>query len=261
MLKRRLIPCLFLQNGLVVRSESFTNFKQLGNPVSQIERLNAWDADELIYVDITREGAHDLKRDDLKIPSRSDTLSILRDVATRCFMPLTFGGRIRTLDTVDAFIANGADKVVINTGACLDPTLVTQVAAKYGSQAMVVALDVKKEGGDDVLYHSNGRVRVGVPLAQWAREVVERGAGELFVNSIDRDGKANGYDIDLLRRVAASVDVPVIACGGAGSFDDFIEVMEQTSVSAVAAGNIFNFTENAYSRAKASLRRAGMNVR
>src|SRR3954451_18785636 len=114
MLKRRLIPCLFLQNGLVVRSESFTSFKQLGNPVSQIERLNAWDADEMIYVDITREGAHDLKRDDLKTPSRSDTLSILRDVATRCFMPLTFGGRIRTLDTVDRFIANCADKVVVN---------------------------------------------------------------------------------------------------------------------------------------------------
>jgi cyclase len=126
---------------------------------------------------------------------------------------------------------------------------------------MVVAVDVKKVGDEYALYHSNARERFDVPLERWTREVVARGAGELFVNSIDRDGKANGYDIDLLRRVVDLVDVPVIACGGAGCFDDFIEVMEHTNVSAVAAGNIFNFTENAYSRAKASLRRAGMNVR
>lgn len=261
MLKRRLIPCLFLQNGLIVRSQEFCQFKQLGNPVSQLERLNAWNADEVIYVDITREGAYDLKRDDLKIPSRKDILSILRDVSTQCFMPLTFGGRIRSLETVDQFIANGADKVVINTGAHSNPSLISQVAEKYGSQAMVVAVDVRKEAGGYGVTIENGRTRVDQTLEDWVREAARRGAGEIFLNSIDRDGTARGYDIDLIQRVCGWVDIPVIACGGAGSFDDFVEVMKKTPASAAAAGNIFNFTENAYLRAKKRLREEGVNVR
>lgn len=261
MLKRRLIPCLFLQNGLIVRSQEFEEWKQLGNPVSQLERLNAWDADELIYVDITRDGEHDLKRDDLKTPSRRDTLAILRDVATRCFMPLTFGGRVRSLETVDALIANGADKVVLGSGAHQEPALVTRVASKYGAQATVVAIDVRRERQGWVVYRDNGRVKVDVPLEAWVRQVVDRGAGELLVSSIDRDGTASGYDLELYRQVCGWVTVPVIACGGAGTFEDFVEAMAETPVSAVAAGNIFNFTENAYRRAKTALRQAGMPVR
>ena len=261
MLKRRLIPCLFLQNGLVVRSQEFREFKVLGNPLAQLERLNDWNADELVYVDITSSGTYDLRRDDLKTPSRSDILSILEDIAQRCFMPLSFGGRIRSLETVDAFIANGADKVVINTGAYLRPELITQVAQKYGSQAMVLAVDVRREGDGHALYIENGRRRVERGLTEWLREGVERGAGEIFLNSIDRDGTASGYDLDLIDRVCATVDVPVIACGGAGSFDDFAEVLTETSCSAAAAGNIFNFTENAYVRAKKALKAAGIEVR
>jgi cyclase len=261
MLKRRLIPCLFLQNGLIVRSQEFRLFKQLGNPVSQLERLNAWGADDLIYVDITREGVYDLKRDDLAVPARHDIIDILRDIATKCFMPLSFGGRIRDLATVDRFIANGADKVVINTGAYLKPELITQVAEKYGSQAMVVAIDVKKEPQGHGVYIMNGRTRVDKPLRAWVQEAAERGAGEIFLNSIDRDGTANGYDLEVIQQVCDWVKIPVIACGGAGTFEDFMEVMEKTTVSAVAAGNIFNFTENAYLRAKKMLREAGLNVR
>lgn len=261
MLKRRLIPCLFLQNGLIVRSQGFCQFKQLGNPIGQLERLNDWNADELIYVDITRDGNYDLKRDDLKTASRSDVLSILRDIATKCFMPLSFGGRVCDLETVDTFIANGADKVIINTGAFQNPALITQVAEKYGAQAMVVALDVKKEDNGYALTIHNGRTRVDKSLDAWAREAVGRGAGELFVNSIDRDGTASGYDLDLMRRVCDLVDVPVIACGGAGTFDDFVEVLQETNVSAAAAGNLFNFTENAYLRAKKTLKQEGVNVR
>jgi cyclase len=260
-LKRRLIPCLFLQNGLIVRSQEFREYKQLGNPLSQLERLNDWNADELIYVDITREGAYDLKRDDLKTPSRSDILSILQDIATRCFMPLTFGGRIRSLETVDAFIANGADKVVINSAAARNPSLITAVAEKYGAQAMVLGVDVRREGEEYGLYLDNGRTRFEQSLERWLPEAVERGAGEIFLNAIHRDGTANGYDLEAIRRVCDLVDVPVIACGGAGSFEDFEEVLAETGVSAVAAGNIFNFTENAYRRAKASLREAGLPVR
>ena len=262
MLKRRLIPCLFLQNGLIVRSQEFTQFKQLGNPTAQLERLNDWDADELIYVDITREGTYDLKRDDLKTASRSDVLSILRDISQHCFMPLSFGGRIRDLETVDAFIANGADKVIINTGVVLNPDLITQVAEKYGSQAMVVAMDVKREAdGNYACYSHNGRERLAKPLHDWVKEVQQRGAGEIFLNSIDRDGTANGYDLDITNRVCEWADVPVIACGGAGVFEDFREVLAKTPASAIAAGNIFNFTENAYRRAKKFLRDASANVR
>jgi cyclase len=260
-LKRRLIPCLFLQNGLIVRSEGFCEFKQLGNPVAQLERLNSWNADELIYVDITREGTYDLKRDDLKVPSRADILSILRDVATRCFMPLTFGGRIGSLETVDHFIAEGADKVVINSGAYRTPSLITEVALKYGSQAMVVAIDVKKEATGYALYVDNGRTRAEKSVVAWLSEACVRGAGEIFVNSIDRDGTATGYDLELVQMVCDLVEVPVIACGGAGTFEDFEEVLQKTTVSAVAAGNIFNFTENAYRRAKKMLKDDGLDVR
>lgn len=262
MLKRRLIPCLFLQNGLIVRSQEFRTFKQLGNPLHQLERLNDWDADELVYVDITREGGYDLKRDDHKIASRSDVLSILRDIATRCFMPLTFGGRITSPEMADAFIANGADKVIVNTAAVDDPSLITKVAETHGSQAMVLAMDVLREtDGTYALYASNGRRRVERDVLQWAREAVDRGAGELFVNAIHRDGTANGYDLELARMIDDAVDVPVIICGGAGTFDDFLEAFTETEVSAVAAGNIFNFTENAYLRAKKKLRAEGVNVR
>ena len=261
MLKRRLIPCLFLQNGLIVRSEGFCEFKQLGNPVAQLERLNSWNADELIYVDITREGAYDLKRDDLKVPSRADVLAILRDIAARAFMPLTFGGRIQSLDTVDHFIADGADKVVINSAAYRTPELITQVALKYGAQAMVVAVDVKREDDGYAVYIDNGRTRVEKPLAGWLREACSRGAGEVFLNSIDRDGTASGYDLALIQTVCDLVDVPVIACGGAGTFEDFAEVLQKTTASAVAAGNIFNFTENAYRRAKKMLKDEGLDVR
>lgn len=261
MLRRRLIPVLFLQNGLIVRSEEFRSFKQLGNPLSQLERLNEWDADELIYVDITREGGYDLKRDDLKVKSRSDIVAILRDISRRAFMPLTFGGRIRSLETVDRFIASGADKVLVNTGAVLKPDLITSIAHKYGSQATVVGIDVRRTGGALQVFIENGRTPTKFVATEWAREAVERGAGEIFVNSIDRDGTAAGYDLEVIQEVCRSVTVPVIACGGAGTFEDFVAVLERTDASAVAAGNIFNFTENAYRRAKAALRSAGLPVR
>lgn len=223
--------------------------------------MNAWGADELIYVDITREGQYDLERDDLKVTAAHDVVSILRDIATKCFMPLTFGGRIRTLVTVDEFIANGADKVVIDTGAYLNPALITEVAEKYGSQAMVVGIDVRKEATGYGVYINNGRTRVEKSLEVWLQEAVQRGAGEIFLNSIDRDGAATGYDLEVIQAVCDMVNVPVIACGGAGSFADFVQVLQETTVSAVAAGNIFNFTENAYRRAKRVLKEAGIDVR
>ncbi len=261
MLKIRLIPALFLKNGLIVRSERFQDFREMGNPINQLERLRDWDADELIYVDITRDGEYDLKRDDHKVKRQTDIIEILKDIAKVSFMPLTFGGRIRTMAEVDAFMANGADKVIVNSGAYRDPGLIKAVAQKYGSQAMIVGIDIKRENNLPILYIDNGRTRVNDDLIEYARRVESLGAGEIFLNSIDRDGAAEGYDLLSIKSVVENVKIPVIACGGAGTFEDFVEVIRETGVSAVAAGNIFNFTENAYPRAKKKLKELSINVR
>lgn len=261
MLKTRLIPVLFLKNGLLVRSERFVDFRELGNPFHQLERLSDWSADELIYVDITRSGEHNLKRDDHMIKSMSNILEILREISKRCFMPLTFGGRIQTLAQVDEYIRNGADKVIVNTGAYLNPGLISQIEKKYGSQCVVVGIDVCVEKGTHIMYTNNGTTRVDDDPLEYARNVEQLGAGEIFLNSIDRDGMATGYDIEFIQKMVEAVSIPVIACGGAGTANDFVELMSKTNVAAVAAGNIFNFTEDAYQRAKKQLKKSNLPVR
>lgn len=261
MLTNRIIPVLYLMNGLIVRSESFNHFLVIGNPINQLERLSTWQADELIYIDITREGEHDMRRSDHKVQRRTDILELIQDIAKVSFMPLTFGGRIRTIEDVDMRVANGADKVAINSAVVRDPDLIAQVAKKYGSQCMVVGIDVKKEDGHYHVYAENGRVRTELEPVAWAQKVESLGAGEILLNSIDRDGKAGGFDIEIIRQIADSVNIPVIACGGAGAWPDFLEVLEKTHASAVAAGNIFHFTENAYPRAKKYLKSKNANVR
>lgn len=261
MLKKRLIPVLFLKNGLIVRSQTFSDFREFGNPINQLERLNDWAADELVYIDITREGEHDLKRDDHKIRVGRDVLAILKEISRKCFMPLTFGGRIRDFDDAARFVAGGADKIVVNTAAYRSPELIGRIADHFGSQCCVVGIDVKKEGESHRMFVEQGAEAVPEDPVDWARRAADAGAGEIFLNSIDRDGTANGYDLEIVERVAGAVRIPVIACGGAGSFDDFEEVLTKTSASAAAAGNIFNFTENAYLRAKRQLAAAGCPVK
>lgn len=262
MLKKRLIPVLFLKNGLIVRSEGFHDFREFGNPINQLERLNDLEADELIYVDITREGEHDLKRDDHKIRNASGTLDILKAISEQCFMPLTFGGRIKNFEDAAAFITHGADKILVNTAAYENKAgVITRIASHFGSQCVVVGIDVKKIDGTDRMFIDQGKRMVAVSPVEWAKEAQDLGAGEIFLNSIDRDGSGNGYDLEIIEAVSKAVRIPVIACGGAGSFDDFIEVFQKTVASAVAAGNIFNFTENAYIRAKKELTLAGCPVR
>jgi cyclase len=261
MLKKRLIPVLFLKNGLIVRSQGFLDFREFGNPINQLERLNDWVADELIYIDITREGEHDLKRDDHRIRVSVDITKILREISKQCFMPLTFGGRIKTFEDAANLIANGADKIVVNTAAYEQPELITRIARHFGSQCVVVGLDVKREESRHRLFTQQGRRAVSETPVDWAKRAVDFGAGEIFLNSIDRDGTANGYDLEIIDQIAEAVRIPVIACGGAGCFEDFEEVLNKTSASAVAAGNIFNFTENAYLRAKKHLIEAGCPVK
>jgi len=262
MLKKRIIPCLFLKNGLLVRSEKFFYHQLLGNPIHQVERINSWSADELIYIDISDEINYDLRRDDMKFKRMTNIYDIIGEVSRTCFIPFTFGGNIRSVEQIKEILNKGADKVLINTIAIEDPSFITKGAKKFGSQCIVVGIDVKKnEKGDYEVYSFHGKKSTGKDPVQWAKEVEKLGAGEIFLNSIDRDGTAEGYDLDLIKSVSDSVKVPLIACGGVGSFEHFVDGIKKGNASAVAAGNIFNYTENSVIRAKKTLQNAGIEIR
>ena len=255
-----MIPCLLLQNGLLVRSEEFKTHQVMGNPIHQVERFSAWAVDELVYLDITREGIHDLRRDDQKVKGSADILEIVEAISRTCFVPLTFGGGIRTLEDVRQRIARGADKVAINTQAVDEPEFITEAAGVFGSQAIVVSIDAKaRDGGWEVMTRW-GNHATGLDVVEWAREAERRGAGEIFLNSVDRDGMANGYDLPLITGVSEATRIPVIACGGVGRFKHMVDGV-RAGASAVSAANIFHFTEHSTQRAKKTLADAGVPVR
>jgi len=260
-LKVRLIPCLLLKNGLLVRSEAFDVHQVVGNPVHQVQRLNAWAIDELVYLDITRDGENDMRRDDHKIKDKKSLLEIIEEVSRSCFMPLTFGGGIRTLEDVRARIAHGADKVAINTMALREPEFITEVAGTFGSQATVVSIDARAHSEGWEVYTACGSTPTGLDVAAWAKEAERRGAGEIFLNSIDRDGIGTGYDLALIRAVVEATRIPVVACGGVGTFKHLVEGVREGGASAVSAANIFHFTEHSTRRAKKAMLDAGVDVR
>jgi cyclase len=262
MLKKRLIPCLFLKNGFLVRSEKFEYHQLLGNAIHQVERFNAWEVDELIYIDITSDDVYDIRRDDLKVKSEDNILTILEAVSKTCFMPLTFGGRIRSIQDIHDRVSRGADKVTINTQAVLDPGFITEASKIFGSQAIIVSIDVKSTQQEEYeVFYNHGKTATGLHPVEWAREAEKRGAGEIFLNSIDRDGSAEGYDIELIRQVSDAVRIPVIACGGVGQFKHFSQGIMDGDADAVAAGNIFHFTELSTKRARKELIKSGVDVR
>lgn len=263
MLKNRLIPVLFLRNGYLVRSEGFTLHQNIGNPVAQVQRYNAWDVDELIYIDITRDGSHDNQRSDLGgIQGAPKTIGeIIQVVAAKCFMPLTFGGGIRTLEDARRRFELGADKVTINSQALSEPAFITALAREFGSQAVVVSIDAKQALEGCRVFDEWGSHDTGLTPQGWAHEAQERGAGEILINSIDRDGKADGYDLELISTVVQATRIPVIACGGVGNYDHFGQVIVEAGAAAAAAGNIFHFKELAYPMAKRHLEKVGLNFR
>lgn len=261
MLKRRLIPVLYIKNGLIVRSEGFKYHQNIGNVVNEAQRYDHWNVDELIYIDISREPGYDLRRDDMKVKSLSTISAILGAIAKVCFMPLTFGGGIRRTEQVEELVRNGADKITLNTGAVEDPNLISRVAERYGSQCVVIAIDYRLVDGRAIVFSRFGTKDTGRELTDWMRECEQLGAGEFLLNAIDRDGKANGFDIATLARAAECTRVPVIGCGGAGDDFDFVDLARQTSLSGLAAGNFFHFTEMAYPRVKRLLLQEGVNVR
>lgn len=261
----RLIPVLLLKHGVIVRSQTFTLHQVIGNPMSTVQRYSDWNVDELIILDISRgvEG-HDLRRDDLQQRyGGSDVLDVLGAVAEVCFVPLTFGGRIRTLDDIEHRLDRGADKVTLNTAAFDFPRLMEDAAQRFGGQCVVASIDVRLDESTQSwqVYVDGGRRPTGLDPVRWARAVQDLGAGEIFLNSIDRDGTGQGYDLALIRAVADAVDIPVVACGGVGRYDHLPVAVKDGRASAAAAANLFHFFELSYPHAKQACLSAGIPMR
>jgi len=274
MLKPRLIPVLLLKNGILVRSKTFSFHQHTGDPLGQVERYTAWKADELIYLDINRDDTHDFRETMSVIGTTSshknipatmtnDVVSVIRYVSEKCMIPLTVGGKIRTIDDIRVRLKNGADKVSINTQAIDDPFFIEKAAKSFGNQCIVVCIDVKRDPqtGACEVYKHFGRDPAGMTPVAWAKEAERRGAGEILLQSIDRDGTGTGYDIDLIRQVTEQVSIPVIALGGVGKFADLVAGLCEGGASAVAAANIFHFSEQSVIKAKQEMRAAGIDVR
>ena len=261
MKKKRLIPVLLLRNGWIVQSKDFQRYKNLGNPQSIVERLSEWASDELIYLDISRTEGHDMRREDLAHPNRQTFLEIIKDVARVCFMPITVGGRIRSLKDIEQRLAGGADKVAINTQALSDPNFIAAAAREFGSQCIVTSIDVKIVNGHYKVMSAGGSTPTEYTPDVWAHTAEEHGAGEILLNSIDRDGARTGYDLALLRLVCTAVSVPVIGCGGVGEWSHLAEALEQTQVDAVAVANVLHFVDQSIFLAKKYLYDRGCNVR
>jgi cyclase len=261
MKKNRLIPVLLLKNGFLVQSKGFRNYQNIGNPILAVRRLSEWASDELIYLDITRDDLYDVRREDLRYPNRNNITDIIKDVSKECHMPITIGGKIRTIEDIERRIKNGADKVSINTKPLEDPSFITQAAREFGSQCIIVSIDAKLENGRYVVMSNGGRVPAAYNPVEWAKKAQECGAGEILINSIDRDGMQNGYDINLIDSVSRAVSIPVIACGGVGNWQHFLDAFKNTNVDAVAAANIFHYKDQSVFLAKKYLYENGCNVR
>ena len=253
MVKKRLIPVLLLKNGWLVQSKGFKEYKNLGNPTTAVKRLSEWAADELIYLDISSDNIYDIKREDQAYPNRKNLLEIIADVSNYAFMPITIGGKIRNLQNITEYLENGADKICINKITRENPNFVKESSKEFGSQCIVVSVDVKLIDGIYYLYAYEQKKILEIKVFDWIKKMQDLGAGEIFLNSVDRDGKQTGYDIDLISNVSDKLKIPVIACGGAGDWNDFSRVLTQTNAKAVAAANIFHYRDQSVYLAKKHL--------
>lgn len=251
MLKTRIIPCLDVKDGRVVKGVKFVDLRDAGDPVEIARAYDAAGADELCFLDIT--ASHE---------KRGILLDVVRRTADVCFMPLTVGGGVRTLEDIRTLLLAGADKVSINTAAVARREIVREAAEKFGSQLVVVAIDAKRVGpGRFEVFTHGGRNATGIDAVQYAREVVGLGAGEILLTSMDRDGSKEGYDLPLTRAVADAVSVPVIASGGVGMLDHLVEGVRDGHASAVLAASIFHFGQATIAQAKGHMARYGIAMR
>jgi cyclase len=251
MLKTRIIPTLLYKSEQLVKGEAFDSWRRVGSAMQAVRVYNLREVDELIFVDISAT-----------LEGREPDFATVDELADECFMPLTVGGGVRSLEHVRRLLGVGADKVALGTFAVEDPALVSAVAQRFGSQCVVVSIDVRRaeDGRASVVTHSGTSPRDLDPVA-WAREVERRGAGEILLTSIERDGTMRGYDLAMIRDVAAAVSIPVIASGGAGSYAHMLEAVRDGGASAVAAGAMFHFTEQTPLEAKRYLAAHGVPAR
>ena len=250
MITKRIIPCLDVRNGRVVKGKNFEGIQDVSDPVEIAKFYNREGADELVFYDITAS-----------VEERGLFTDILTKVASEIFIPLTVGGGINTLDDFDRVLKCGADKVSVNSGAIRDPQIIEKAAKKYGDQCVVLSMDIKRVDGSFRLFAKGGRENTGIDALQWAVDGVNSGAGELVVNSIDTDGVKQGFDLELLDEIAARVNVPIIASGGAGKMEDFSELFRHKGMDAGLAASIFHYKEIKIADLKKYLRNEGVEVR
>ena len=251
MITKRIIPCLDVRNGQVVKGVNFEGLKNVASPVELAEYYSASGADELVFYDITASAE-----------GRSLFTDVLKEAASKVFIPLTVGGAINSVADFDRVLKCGADKVSVNSGAIRDPSLIPEAAKLYGDQCVVLSVDIKRVDGKFTVFAKGGRVNTGMDAIEWIKQGVANGAGEIVVNSIDTDGVKNGFDIEMLSAVCDAVSVPVIASGGAGGYDDFIKLFKALpKVDAGLAASVFHFGEVNIKELKQKMKDNGIEVR
>lgn len=252
MYTKRIIPCLDVNNGRVVKGVNFVSLKDAGDPVEIAKAYNKEGADELVFLDITASSDH-----------RATVVDLVRRVAEQVFIPFTVGGGIRTVDDFRAVLREGADKVSVNSAAIMNPALISEAADKFGSQCVVLAIDAKKkeDGSGWTVYKNGGRIDMEMDAVEWAARAVKLGAGEILLTSMDADGTKAGYDVELTRAIADVVEVPVIASGGAGSLEDFKDAFVEGHAEAALAASLFHYKELTIGQVKEYLDNEGIPVR
>ncbi len=252
MFTKRIIPCLDVTGGRVVKGVNFVDLKDAGDPVMIAAAYDKAGADELVFLDITASS-----------DGRDTVVDMVRKVAEKVFIPFTVGGGIRTVDDFRLLLREGADKISVNSAAILNPSLITEAAAKFGSQCVVVAIDAKRrpDGSGWNVYRNGGRIDMGIDALAWAREAYERGAGEILLTSMDCDGTKEGYDLELTAAVADLVGIPVIASGGAGTMEHFYDALTAGKADAVLAASLFHYKELEIRQVKEYLHDRGVSVR
>jgi cyclase len=252
MLAKRIIPCLDVTNGRVVKGTNFVDLVDAGDPVESAVAYNEQQADEIVFLDITASS-----------DGRNTMVDVVSETAAKCFVPLTVGGGIRKVADMSRMLLAGADKVGVNTAAIIRPEVIDEGAKAFGNQCIVVAIDAKRQGpGKWGVYTHGGRRPVeGLDAIEWAKEVCNRGAGEILLTSMDSDGTKNGYDLELTRAVSEAVGIPVIASGGAGNLEHMVDVLDEGKADAVLAASIFHFGQHTVTEAKNYFRERGIPVR
>jgi len=250
MLAKRIIPCLDVKNGRVVKGIQFVNLRDAGDPVENARAYDEQGADEIAFLDITASS-----------DERDILLDVVRKTAEEIFIPLTVGGGVRRLEDIRNLLNAGADKVSVNTAAVKDPSFVERASKRFGSQCIVIAIDAKRKAEGWEVYTHGGRTPTGIDAVAWARKMEEMGAGEILLTSMDRDGTKDGYDIDLTRTIAEATSIPVIASGGVGNLEHLYEGLVLGKASAVLAASIFHYREYSIAQVKSFLRNRGVVVR